>query len=118
MGNLPQNQQKTKYEDYLFLNRLDEGRNLMAHKINRKQVVTVEHTFASEEMLNEYVRQNKNNMALQHQFYLGAFDYEVLSQTNICSKQFKIVEYFEYQPHSIKREIETRSRTNKHFTNK
>ena len=44
--------------------------------------------------MHEYVRKNKANMALQHQFYLNAHDYEIMAQVNICSKQYKIIEYF------------------------
>lgn len=68
--------------------------------------------------MNEYVRKNKANMTLQHQFYLNAHDYEVMSQVNICSKQYKIIEYFEYQGHTLEKEIESRAASHRQFTNK
>jgi serine/threonine protein kinase len=57
-------------------------------------------------------------MALQHQFYLNAMDYEILAQANICSKQYKIVEYFEYQGHTLLEEIEKRAGSHRVFSNK
>lgn len=84
----------TKYEEYLPLSQLSHGKHLMRQKQTSQLTVVVEHTFPCEELLQEYIKNNKGSLSLTHQFYLNAFDYEVLSQTNICSKQYKIVEYF------------------------
>lgn len=92
---------RTKYQEYLPLKSLSQGKHLMRHKQTSQLTVVVEHTFPSEELLQEYIKNNKGSLSLTHQFYLNAFDYEVLSQTNICSKQYKIVEYFEHQPHTL-----------------
>lgn len=107
MGNNPApSQLRTKYEDYLPVSQLAPGKHLMRHKNTSRLAVVVEHTFPCEELLQEYIKKNKANLSLTHQFYLNAFDYEVLSQANICSKQYKIVEYFEHQPHTLRAEIE------------
>lgn len=68
--------------------------------------------------MNQYVQKNRATIALQHQFYLGPFDYEILSLANICSKQYKLVEYFEYQSHTLQQEIDSRVASSRPFTNK
>jgi len=47
----------------------------MQHKGTQQLVTLVEHTFACEELMNQYVQKHRTAMALQHQFYLGPFDY-------------------------------------------
>jgi hypothetical protein len=101
MGTTAPSQQRTKYEDYAPVEQLAEGKHLMRHLSTQKLAVIVEHTFPSDELLKEYIKQNKGTLSLTHQFYLNAHDYEILSQVNICSKQYKIVEFFEHQPHSL-----------------
>ena len=74
-NNLPTNNLKNKLDDHIFIESLAEGRSLMRHKLSGKFITTVEHTFPCEDLMNEYVRKNRGNMALQHQFYLNAHDY-------------------------------------------
>jgi hypothetical protein len=47
------------------------------------------------------VKQSKKGLSVTHQFYVNAYDHEVLLLANLCSKQFKVVEYFEYHAHSL-----------------
>lgn len=74
----------------------------MRNKHTQQLAVVIEHTFACEELLNQYIKQAKKALTIAHQFYVNAYDHEVLSLTNLCSKQYKIVEYFEYHPHTLR----------------
>lgn len=47
----------------------------MQHIEKKQLTVIIEHTFPNEEMLNEYVKKNRANLGLTHQFYINAFDY-------------------------------------------
>jgi hypothetical protein len=46
-NNLGQTPQKTKFEDHILIAALGEGRSLMRNRVTGKQMVIVEHTFAS-----------------------------------------------------------------------
>lgn len=90
----------------------------MQHRHTHKQVVVVQHTFPTEEQLNEYMRRHKTNFTLTHQFYHNAFDCEVITHTNICSKQYRLAEYFEYQSHTLLQEVEGRMSPKRPFSTK
>lgn len=85
---------QSKITNYEFVRKLAEGRSVMRHKLTKKMAVIMEHTFPTEEQLAEYMKRHKTNFSLAHQFYLNAFDCEVITQANICSKQFRLAEYF------------------------
>jgi hypothetical protein len=91
----------SKMDNFEFVRRLADGRTLMRNKITKKCVVVIEHTFPSEEQLTEYMKRHKTNFSLTHQFYLNAFDCEVISHANLCSRQYRLAEYFEYQSHTL-----------------
>lgn len=80
--------------------------------------MVIEHTFPSEEQLNEYMRRHKTNFSLTHQFYLNAYDCEVITHANICSKQFRLAEYFDYQSHTLLNEIDSRTTPRRPFSTK
>lgn len=66
----------------------------MRNKLTKKFAVVIDHTFPSEEQLTEYMKRHKTNFSLTHQFYLNAFDCEIITQANLCSRQFRLAEYF------------------------
>ena len=65
---------RSKLEGFDFLRKLQEGKSLMRNKLSKKCVVVIEHTFPTEEQLNEYMKRHKMNYSIAHQFYLNAFD--------------------------------------------
>lgn len=117
MGNTPTpncHSRQPKLQNYTLLRRLAENRSLMQSSSGR-QVVVVEHTFPSEEQLETYTRRQQGAVAATHQFYLSAFDYEIISMQNICSRQFRLLEYFDYEGHTLREELVSRAAAAKEF---
>ena len=90
----------------------------MRHQHTHQLSLVIEHNFACEELLNEYIKQAKKTHSIAHQFYVNSHDHEILSLTNLCSKQYKIIEYFEHHPHTLREEISNRSKTGRQFSEK
>jgi hypothetical protein len=87
---------RCKLDDYELVQKLSDRRSLLRSKTSGNEIVSVEYTFGTEDQMLEYMKTNKEALNLSHQFYLNAFDYEILSQSNICSKQYRVVKYFRH----------------------
>jgi aspartyl/asparaginyl beta-hydroxylase (cupin superfamily) len=89
-------------DDYTPVRRLGEGRTLLKDSKQEAFVLALEHTFSEETQLREYTARSKSSLSVCHQFYLNAFDYEIIEHSTICSRQYKLIEFFDYEPHSLK----------------